>query len=201
MVNFPSDASATLILRTREWQTLNREQIRVRIQQAHRDVIFSDISARIASLAAEIQADPVANEIAGIINSDLDALRKQECLRVLRMFFFVALYAPTFSATLSAVTPAARRTVCDWIDAQLVKRLDAGEVIEANMKSQVVDMPAVVVTLLTQAMMMIRMKWEALDDAYSKKKFVRDIFNSQKGYSKSESSIIPWKKPSDFEFS
>jgi hypothetical protein len=204
MADFPPDASETLVRRTREWQTLNRTQIQARMQQAQQDVTLAaqlaDIDARVAGLAAVIQADPVANEIAGIIDADLDASRKKECLRVLRMFVFVDSYAPTFGDILNAVTPAKRRTVCDRIEGRLVKRLNAGDVIEADMKPQVVDLPDLVVTLLQQAMMVIRMKWEGFGSADVKVKFVRDIFNSSKGYSKTERDIIPWEAPSDFAF-
>jgi hypothetical protein len=204
MADFSPDASETLVRRTREWQTLNRTQIQARMMQAQQDVTLAaqlaDIDARIAGLPALIQADPVAFEIAAIIEADPDPTRRKECRRVLRMFVFVDDYAPTFAAILGAAAPPARRTVCDRIDERLVKRLAAGDIIEADMKAQVVGQPDIVVTLLQQAMMVIRMKWEGFTTAAVKEKFVRDIFNSPKGYSKSERDIIPWEAPSDFAF-
>jgi hypothetical protein len=207
MPQFAPDASETLIRRTREWQTLNREEIRANLLIAQQEIAemaivsaLANINSLVRGVGLLIQADPVALEIDGIINADPDALRQRECRRVLHMFVVVAAFAPRFAAILASTPMQERRAVCDRLDKRLTQRLNAGDVIEPTMKAQVVDFPDMVSTLLQQAMGMVRMKWEGFATDQVKTKFVRDIFNSPKGYSKTERDIFPWEAPADFSF-
>jgi hypothetical protein len=207
MVQSAPDPGKTTMRLAREWGALHNAEIKKRMHLAHLDVTlaghFLEIDNELKTLSVRIKTDPVASKIAALIDTDTDLSRKKDCRRVLRMFYFVDAYAPTFRTILATAPPAARRMFCDRIDARLVACLHADEIIEAEWKQQVVDMPDYVVALLQQAMMLVRDRWTSdlqNESAAVQTKFVRDIFNSSKGYSKTARGISEWTLPADFNF-
>jgi hypothetical protein len=210
MGDFPKDVSENLIRRMREWQVLSRKEIQQRMVQAKVDIekseklikYSSEIDELIKKLPQWISEDQVAREISDVIEKNTEGPQREACRKILRLFVFVEKYGPRFAAVLNSTHPSERRTVFDYINHHLEKRLSPGDVVESDRIPDIMLCPDALVPLLSTAMdVFVRPRWTSFTDPKDKVKFVKDIFDSPKGYSKTARAIPTWSPPIEFNFS
>jgi len=160
----------------------------------------AELDRLIARIPLWIASDPTSREIAEVI-ATLSGVARKDPERVLRVFVFAYNVADSWAAYLKDIAdPVRRGEMFSYTNNYITNKLNASDFVESGLQAMVVMDPDYIPALLKTAMKDVASVWSSLTDPRHKAKFVRDVLDSPKGYSKTARTIVEWRKPAEVNF-